>query len=733
MTPTLALPRRDAPGALTPEWSRLCGARAALGPIPGPLSTTLRWCSANGIEPDAVDEGVLNAVADHLTTVGTWSDRQEAYRQVRTYWNAAVKQVPGWPRSVVQAPPRPPKPKTSPVSRPSARTLAELRQVVETTPLLADAERPALVGAITRAARWLGRPPEELPASLRSLDPQLKALAHHHAELRVSRKTVKNVKSLLRKALDLVKPRPALPPVSDPSALTPEWRALWTAWRATVPRAYGPMSFLMRHCSQVGIAPHEVDDTVAAVVADRMMACACRGDLTTTIRHVRGYWNQAVDMVTDWPQRRLTLGLVAKGPVSLPLSAFPPAFRKSIEDLLVVARTGYPQGVVGLRARAEARKARANMGGNRRSDRGTRKRLRETSIEGMLEFIRKWASWAIRHGHVHLETLRTLSDVVNGDVFAAWYDAYLAKHIPDGEEDLPRKSAKTLSNACGFLAMTAIRLPPDADPVVAALLPMLDFAREEHPTTDGMTPENQQKLCQFSNPQNLRALHEMPICVIERLEAERRSRITTGSEPVTQRMALTAAAAMAVLLLNSLPVRVRTLSGTRLDDINWPVSRHGGGAVSYEAHRTKGNLAARAELKAWKVGLLMIYRTHYRPVLGDAGSTFLFPCRGGGGPMRAPALSGLITRAVAGETGLRMNPHLWRHLAALLLLSEDPRNVDVVGRLLGHAGAGRREYGEISRSQAAAALETAVDRIRTRTPNGARRTASRVQAGGTPS
>lgn len=374
-------------------------------------------------EPSAVDEGVLNAVAEHLTTAGTWTDRKEAYRQVRTYWNAAVKQVPGWPQAIVQAPPQPPRPQTSALVRPTARTLEDLRQVVASSALVAESDRPALVSAITSAARWLGRPPGELPASLRSLDPQLKALANQHAALGVSRKTVKNVKSLLRKALDLVIPRPALPSVSDPSALTPEWRALWMAWRATVPRAYGPLSFLMRHCSDVGIAPDAVDDAAAAAVTDRMMACGCRKDLTVAIRHVRGYWNQAVETVPGWPSQRLTLGLADKGPVSLPLTAFPPAFQRSISDLLVVARTGYQPGVTGLRAKAEALKHLVNkVDGRRKSDGGGLKQLRDASIEELGDFVRRFASWAVHHGHRKLEDLRAISDVINGDVFSAWYD-----------------------------------------------------------------------------------------------------------------------------------------------------------------------------------------------------------------------------------------------------------------------------------------------------------------------
>ena len=724
MTEPLTLPRRDAPGALSPDWRRLCDARAAQGRIPGPLSTTARWCSANGVEPSTVDEGVLNAVADHLTTAGTWTDRKEAYRQVRCYWNAAVKRVPGWPQAIIQAPPRQPRPLTSAVVRPTARTLEDLRRVVASSPLVADNERMALVSAITSAARWLGRPPGELPANLRSLDPQLKALARHYAQLGVSRKTVTNVKSLLRKALDLVAPRPALPPVSDPSALTPEWRALWTAWRATVPKAYGPLSFLMRHCSATGIAPDAVDDAVAAAVADRMMACGCRRDLPMAIRHIRGYWNQAVETVPGWPSRRLTLGLAARGPVSLPLTAFPPVFQRSLEDLLVVARTGYQPGVTGLRARAEARKSRAiNGDDSRKKDNGGRRRLRDASIEGLGDFVRRFASWAVHHGHRKLEDLRAVSDVVNEQVFVAWYDAYCDKHVPTGEEDMPRKPAKTLHNACGFLAMAAIRLPLEDAPVVADLLPMLDCAREEHETYDELTPENQQKLAQFAIPENLRALHEMPIRVMEYLESERQSRTAAGETPVTPRMALTAAAAMGVLLLNSLPVRVLTLSGTRLDNVQWPLSRHADGAVAYEAWQTKGKIPARAVLKSWKMMLLSIYRTHYRPLLGDVGNSFLFPRQGEDKPMRAAPFSGLISRVVARETGLAMNPHLWRHLATKLLLDEDPRYRDTVSRLLGHHGVGRREYGGVSQDQAAAALETAVDRIRARAPDRARRTA----------
>ncbi len=73
----------------------------------------------------------------------------------------------------------------------------------------------------------------------------------------------------------------------------------------------------------------------------------------------------------------------------------------------------------------------------------------------------------------------------------------------------------------------------------------------------------------------------------------------------------------------------------------------------------------------------------YRPILCDGKSTFLFPGRIDG--HRAPStMSAELKRFVQNQVGAEFNVHLVRHLTVTLLLEEDPLNMAVAQRLIGH-------------------------------------------------
>ena len=73
----------------------------------------------------------------------------------------------------------------------------------------------------------------------------------------------------------------------------------------------------------------------------------------------------------------------------------------------------------------------------------------------------------------------------------------------------------------------------------------------------------------------------------------------------------------------------------------------------------------------------------FRPHLTSAGNTALFPGIGGGSKNQA-FFGTQISRAVRAHTGLRVHPHLFRHIGAKLYLDANPGAYEVVRRVLGH-------------------------------------------------
>jgi integrase len=77
------------------------------------------------------------------------------------------------------------------------------------------------------------------------------------------------------------------------------------------------------------------------------------------------------------------------------------------------------------------------------------------------------------------------------------------------------------------------------------------------------------------------------------------------------------------------------------------------------------------------------YLARCRPLLAGDPDGFLFPARKGGA--KTPAqLAAQIKRTIRQETGIDLNAHAFRHLAALLFLREHPSEYETTRLILGH-------------------------------------------------
>jgi hypothetical protein len=144
-------------------------------------------------------------------------------------------------------------------------------------------------------------------------------------------------------------------------------------------------------------------------------------------------------------------------------------------------------------------------------------------------------------------------------------------------------------------------------------------------------------------------------------------------------MALDALAAVAVLILQTLPVRRRTLATARVEDIVLPPRPGVRGTIYFPGTSMKQHEPASAGLAPWKVELLRLYLLSYRPVLlgegEDAGH--LFPGRLPGEPLSRARFAANVVAGIWRATGERLNVHRWRKLmgGALYRATQDERLV----------------------------------------------------------
>ncbi|MCE5974896.1 hypothetical protein LZA78_15515 [Sinirhodobacter sp. WL0062] len=101
------------------------------------------------------------------------------------------------------------------------------------------------------------------------------------------------------------------------------------------------------------------------------------------------------------------------------------------------------------------------------------------------------------------------------------------------------------------------------------------------------------------------------------------------------------------------------------------------------AAETKNRVSITAEIGGIHAQIIQRYLATFRPLLAKDLDRALFPKPSGGA--RAPKHLGEgISKLIAHHTGLKMHPHLFRHLAAKLFLETRPGEYESVRRLLNH-------------------------------------------------
>ena len=230
-----------------------------------------------------------------------------------------------------------------------------------------------------------------------------------------------------------------------------------------------------------------------------------------------------------------------------------------------------------------------------------------------------------------------------------------------------------------------------------------DIRRQVDPKNSGMTERNRARLRQFDDPENLRRLIRLPDEILRSLP---RSRPPSFTE------AIRAQSALAVGILLVAPMRVKNLAALHARHL---VQTRPGGArhLVIPANEVKNRTDLVFEVSIGLGELLDVYLARCRPSLVENANGFLFPARNGGA--KAPKhLAEQIQRAIAKETGVDLNAHAFRHLAAKLFLQEHPGEYETTRLILGHKDLNTtvRAYCGLEQADALRRLDALIDRHR---------------------
>ena len=275
--------------------------------------------------------------------------------------------------------------------------------------------------------------------------------------------------------------------------------------------------------------------------------------------------------------------------------------------------------------------------------------------------MRAFASAVVRMGQ-DPATLTSLSDLVEIETFKTGLRFLLGRE--DGTSTTAIADVATVLKA---VARHHVRVAPDHLERMGGIVRRLATARP------GLTETNRNRLRPFDDRQNIGALLLLPA------ELMRRAR----RHPNAQRGAVLAQMAVAIEVLLMAPIRMSNL-------VNIDVKRHlvrsgrnGALHIVIGADEVKNREPLEYPLPSESIDLLERYLREFRPLLTAGENTALFPGVKGGAKNQA-FFSTQIARTIRAHTGLRVHPHLFRHIAAKLFLDANPGAYEVVRRVLGH-------------------------------------------------
>jgi len=350
-------------------------------------------------------------------------------------------------------------------------------------------------------------------------------------------------------------------------------------------------------------------------------------------------WNLAVARVPEWPRQTFKLPSRSRR-IALPPDAFPDSFGADLARYL--DRLANPDP---LDPEAPASP------------------LRAVSRAQYRNMILRFASYIVRSG-VPIERVDGLAALVDLDLAERGLREMLSR--TGGKSSV---GISDMANLLKSIARRHVRVGEDHQK-------QLDQwnVRLSGPAQTGMTAKNSARLRPFDNPDVLVRLLRLPQDLFNRANAKKAKR----------RDFLAREEAIGLAILLNCPIRRKNLTQIHIER---DLQRPGDGRVYmvFDTEDVKNSRLLEFDLPRPVVAMIDEHLATRSPHLCAAGTPWLFPRRDGSQPLNLTHFAGRIMTRIRRETGLEMNIHLFRHLAAKIWLSEHPGQYEVVRRLLGHS------------------------------------------------
>lgn len=490
-----------------------------------------------------------------------------------------------------------------------------------------DRKKSDVASALNSVAKILSARPADIHADPAALRRRLDHVAPAAHGLSLGR--WRNIRSLVGKALSLVGP---LMPSRIVAPLLPAWESLLAGLSRN---RRDRLAALARSLSTKGIGPGDLTIADLEAYRDAILNDRLRGSPEKTWESIAWTWNACCREVVGWPDIDLPRQSRKKVYI-LPWSVFPASLKQEVDLFL------------------------RRQSGTDLSEDGPPRPLRDTSLKTREYQLRVTASLLVECGDTP-GSVESLADLLTVDNYKRLLGALLKRH---GGATSPQ-----VGQIASFLVGVARHWLKVDDPTLERLR---KISSKLAIPRSGMTPKNRERLRHFNDDETVERFQAVPARIRADLE---RSRLPA------RRKALLAQRAAAIAILLVMPIRLKNL--LVIDVERHLIMRGGRLYLVVPEHEVKNSQLIDFEVPGDTAELLAWYVREHRPHLLKGPETALFPGQLGG-PKSVGALAPQISKVLFQYTGLKVNVHLFRHIAAKVYLDRNPGDYVTVQRVLGH-------------------------------------------------
>jgi len=474
-----------------------------------------------------------------------------------------------------------------------------------------------------------------------------------------------NAKSLLRAAFALLGP---MLKGRSQTPMSAEWAALHAKFVTRSDRI--KLSRLLRWLSELCIAPAVVTAQHLEEFHSLLVERALLKNAQATWIDVMRAWNRSAGKVEGWPQVTVATREPDPRSYTLPWSAFPKSLKQDVNAWLL------------------------RLSGADFADDGPTKPLSAVTLRAQEFYMRAFASALVLRGRdvadlVSIAACCTLANFTEGLRF--FHERFGGK---------PNPTVARMATTMKAVAKHWAKVDDDT------LKRMAEITRRLAVPLSGLTERNRKRLQPFNDAEATQRLLSLPRLLRDEIERGKHSRYHAN---VLGQMAV------AIEILIFAPLRIKNLAALEKLLINIP-------AAELKTRRADLDF----ELPEESADLIRWYVGNIRRASPD--DRFLFP--GANSSHKSTSTLRIqITTTVLKYTGLRINPHLFRHIGAKLFLDVNPGAYEVMRRVFGHASidSTTRAYTGFETGAATRQFDATIAKLRTGIPAGSQRSKKPAQ------